>query len=70
MTGGHFLSPSVYKNQSKVRREGTPASKGTHVRHLSFEARTPLTSGVIDLLSSPKGVTEGSSEMAIRGMFS
>lgn len=62
VTAGHLPSPSVYMNPSKVIREGILASECTNAQHFSFEARTPLTSGVIDLLSSRRGVTQGSAE--------
>lgn len=70
MTGGHLLSPSIFKDQSKVTEEGTLASECIHTQHFSFEARTLLTSGVTDLPSNPRDVMEGSAEMAPGGMFS
>lgn len=62
VTAGHLRSPSIYTNPSKVIREGTLARECTNAQHFSFEARTPLTSGIIDLLSSHRGVTQGSAK--------
>lgn len=54
-----LLSPSIFNDQSKVMGEGTPASECSNTQHFSFEARTLLTSGVIDLGSNPEESWKG-----------